>query len=303
MLSQRVAMRVTPQIDSRSVSTTKIVETTAAQVTRSRPEVVRHRNDGAQAVELQRIEQPVPLERENHEERQSEVVFQKDSPIDRELSPVSAVTSTEPIVASGVREERTVETRTPVSLHTAAVTPALEQPTARPDEVGQVSMNAPPFDTPIDGATSTASLRADRTDAEQPIAESLPGPSDAVSSRSPQEAVVARGSAPASSSSLGESTRPDYGWLAGAIRERIEEIKRYSEEARANDWEGRVVVAASIKADGYIVNIRVVESSGNGRLDADAKAIVGYASPLALSRPLGSAQVTVKVPIIFGLQQ
>lgn len=305
-LPQRVSVRGTPQIDTRSVSTTRIVETAVAQVTRSRPEAVRQRHDGVQAVELQRVEHPAPLERENHEEHQSEVVHQKDSPVDRELSPVPTVASTKPIVASGVREERTVETRTPVGLHTKAATPALERSTARLDEVERASMNAPPSDVPIDGEAPTASLRTERTDTEQPIAESLPGSSDAVSSESPEEAVagavVARGNAPVSSSSSGESTRPDYGWLAGAIRERIEEIKRYSEEARANDWEGRVVVAASIKADGHIVNIRVVESSGNGRLDADAKAIVGYASPLTLSQPLGSSQVTVKVPIIFGLQ-
>ncbi len=306
MLPQRVAMRVTPQIDARSVSTSRIVETTAAQVMRSRQEVVRHRPDGVQTVELQMVQHPAPLERENHEEHQSEVVFRKDSPIDRELSPVQTVASAKPIVASGVREERTVEMRTPVSLHAVAATRALEQPTARLGEVERASTNAPPSDAPTDGEGSTASLRTDRTGTEQPIAESLSGVSNTVSSESPQEAAaraaVPRGSAPASSSSLGESTRTDYGWLAGAIRERIEEIKRYSAEARDNEWEGRVVVAASIKADGHIVNIRIVESSGNGRLDADAKAIVGYASPLVLSRPLGSSQVTVKVPIIFGLQ-
>lgn len=306
ILPQRVTMRVTPQVETWSVSTSRIVGTTAAQVTRSRPDAVRQRHDGVQAVELQRVEHPAPLERENHEEHQSEVVLQKDSPIDRELSPVPTVASTEPIVAADVREERTVETRTPVSLHTGAATPALEQPTARLEEVGRVSMNAPPSDAPTDGEAFTASLRTERTEMEHTLTEPLSGASDTVGSESLQasaaEILKTQGSAQATSSSLGEATRPDYGWLAGAIRERIEEIKRYSEEARANDWEGRVVVVASIKADGHIVNIRVVESSGNGRLDADAKAIVGYASPLTLSRPLGSSQVTVKVPIIFGLQ-
>lgn len=304
---QRVPMRGTPQIETRSVSTTKIVETTAAQVTRSRPEVVRHGLEDVQTVELQRVEHPVPLERENHEEREPGAVLRKGRPIDREVASVSTVASTKPIVASSVREERTVETRTLGSLHSGITARAPEQSTVRLNEMEQASLDALPSDAPIDGERSTASLRTDRTDREQPIAEPVSGASDTVGSESPQEvvgeAVVAPGSSPAGSPSLGESTRPDYGWLAGAIRERIEEIKRYSEEARANDWEGRVVVAASIKADGHIVNIRVVESSGNGRLDADAKAIVGSASPLALSQPLGSSQVTVKVPIIFGLQQ
>ena len=63
-----------------------------------------------------------------------------------------------------------------------------------------------------------------------------------------------------------------------------------------------MVISASILADGHIVDIRVVESSGNRRLDEDAKTMVGHASPLTLSQPIGVAKVTVKVPIIFGLQ-
>jgi TonB family protein len=91
--------------------------------------------------------------------------------------------------------------------------------------------------------------------------------------------------------------------LAHTIRARIEEIKRYSVEARVNEWEGQVVVSAAILPDGRIVDIRVLESSGNRRLDEDAKTMVGHASPLALSQPIGLAKVTVKVPIIFGLRR
>lgn len=101
----------------------------------------------------------------------------------------------------------------------------------------------------------------------------------------------------------GTATRSDYGWLAHTIRARIEEVKHYSVEARANEWEGQVMIAALILADGRIVDIRVVESSGNQRLDEDAKTMVGHASPLTLSQPIGLGKVTVKVPIIFGLQR
>lgn len=101
---------------------------------------------------------------------------------------------------------------------------------------------------------------------------------------------------------VGNPMRLDYGWLGQALRARIEEVKRYSVEARANAWEGRVVVAAAILADGRIVEIRVIESSGNRQLDEDAQAIMEQVSPLMLSRSIGSAKVTVKVPMIFGLQ-
>ena len=98
------------------------------------------------------------------------------------------------------------------------------------------------------------------------------------------------------------AVRSDYVWLAHTIRARIEEVKRYSVEARVNEWEGKVVILVSILADGRIVDIQVLESSGNRRLDEDAKTMVGYVSPLTLSQSIGLAKVTVKVPIIFGLQ-
>jgi periplasmic protein TonB len=99
----------------------------------------------------------------------------------------------------------------------------------------------------------------------------------------------------------GSSGRMDFGWLGRVLRERVEEIKLYSVEARLNKWEGRVVLAAAILADGRIVDVRVAESSGNPQLDDDARAIVDRASPINLSRTLGAPKVPVKIPIIFEL--
>jgi TonB family protein len=125
-----------------------------------------------------------------------------------------------------------------------------------------------------------------------------------MASSPPQETLSNERAVMASrASSAGEVKRPDYGWLAAAIRARIEEIKRYSEQARSNGWEGRVVVATTVKADGRLMDIRVVESSGNGSLDEDAKQILRDTSPLVLSQPLEAAQVTVRVPIVFGLHR
>jgi TonB family protein len=97
-------------------------------------------------------------------------------------------------------------------------------------------------------------------------------------------------------------SRKDFRWVGLALRARVEEVKRYSLDARLNEWEGRAVIAASILADGRIVDIQVVETSGNRYLDEDAKMMVAHASPLTLSQSIGLAKVTVKVPIIFGLQ-
>lgn len=164
-----------------------------------------------------------------------------------------------------------------------------EQPSTADD------LSQAPAVASIESVTTTAELqarqdvspsaeRADRGDSETPPA-SVP------------TVVASQGSPP-----VGNPMRPDYGWLGQALRARIEEVKRYSVEARANAWEGRVVVAAAILADGRIVEIRVIESSGNRQLDEDAQAIMEQVSPLMLSRSIGSAKVTVKVPMIFGLQ-
>lgn len=123
-----------------------------------------------------------------------------------------------------------------------------------------------------------------------------------MASSPPQDTMSNERAVPATRSlSVGDANRPDYGWLAAAIRARIEEIKWYSEQARANGWEGRVVVATTVQGDGRLMDIRVIESSGHGRLDEDAKQILRDASPMVLVQPLGAVHVTVKVPIVFGL--
>lgn len=105
-----------------------------------------------------------------------------------------------------------------------------------------------------------------------------------------------------SSGSQGASTQPEYGWVARAIRVRIEEVKRYSPEAKRNEWEGQVVLTASVQADGQIVDIQVRTSSGNAGLDENARAIVAEASPLHLPQPLGVARIRLRIPLQFGLE-
>lgn len=168
----------------------------------------------------------------------------------------------------------------------------------------------PPSDSVLSGQsageTQIASAPSDPSSLEsnEKRPSSDPAQGSETSASPPQEALSNERAVMVSrSSSAGEAKRSDYGWLAAAIRARIEEIKRYSEQARSNGWEGRVVVATTVKADGRLMDIRVVESSGNGSLDEDAKQILRDTSPVVLSQPLEAAQVTVRVPIVFGLHR
>jgi protein TonB len=96
-------------------------------------------------------------------------------------------------------------------------------------------------------------------------------------------------------------TQADYGWLRDALWGRIHELKRYPSLARANHWEGKVVVEAIIRDDGEVVGLKVAESSGRAILDEDAMAVMKKASPLTLKHPLGKRQITILIPINYRL--
>ena len=101
----------------------------------------------------------------------------------------------------------------------------------------------------------------------------------------------------------GPATKPDFGWLADALWNRVEQLKRYPHIARMNRWEGKVVLRGVIKADGQVVNLEIAESSGYSVLDRDALEIMKQASPLKLKHPLGQPQVVVQVPISYKLER
>lgn len=299
---ETVATRVIQQMDTRPLIETRIVEAPALMSGRMEPEEVGPRHDVERVVEIQKIKHPTPIERERLEEVRPEVVLRNEHPTANDLSQAPAVASIEAVVTSAAPEARVVETRASSIRDTGTASPAGARSTARQTEAARASSeSARANQSANEQATSASFPRRDRAGGRLPEGSPSAELADTVGSESPHarppNVVVSPGSPPS-----GESKRLDYGWLAHTIWARIEEVKRYSVEARVNEWEGQVVISASILADGRIVDIRVVKSSGNRHLDEDAKTMVGHASPLTLSQPIGLAKVTVKVPIIFGLQ-
>ena len=106
----------------------------------------------------------------------------------------------------------------------------------------------------------------------------------------------------ASASPSGKGAGPDYGWLKRLLWERINRIKHYSDEAFDKEWEGRVVMVVTVRADGRIDDVNVAESSGNRSLDREAANLIARVSPIELDRALGAARVKLRVPISFGLE-
>lgn len=122
-------------------------------------------------------------------------------------------------------------------------------------------------------------------------AQQTPGPADAL--------ATTAGTNHPSTGARTSSLRSDYSWLMATLRRRVESLKTYPHLARVQGWGGRVVVRATIKDDGSLLDARVVESSGYEILDDEAIQLMHRAFPIHLQRDIGKPQVAVMVPIQY----
>jgi protein TonB len=83
----------------------------------------------------------------------------------------------------------------------------------------------------------------------------------------------------------------------GSIRNVIQRGIAYPVLARKMGWEGRVVVAFRILADGSVRDIRVVEGSGHAILDRNAVEAVRSASPFPHPPPAAE----IFTPVVYKL--
>jgi periplasmic protein TonB len=94
---------------------------------------------------------------------------------------------------------------------------------------------------------------------------------------------------------------PDYTWLMDTLRTKLERVKTYPALAKANHWQGRVVVQVHIERDG-IANSEIEESSGHAVLDRAALEALQGVSPLTLAHELNSSPVVMLVPLNYQLE-
>lgn len=180
-----------------------------------------------------------------------------------------------PIESAAVAVERGAP---PLAAHTHTAASG-----SSPDEMGEEGKrDEQAASAPGSSVLETGAVRASMQVRDEPMSDVGSSAGSVVSDRTP--------------------SRRDFGWVGLALRARVEESKRYSIDARLNRWEGRTVIAAVILADGRIIDVRVVESSGNSGLDEDARALVSGVSPLRLARPIEVDHLTVIIPIVFALR-
>ncbi len=83
---------------------------------------------------------------------------------------------------------------------------------------------------------------------------------------------------------------------------KVAQYNLYPFAARVNHWEGKVVLRAVIRGDGYLADLSVKRSSGHEVLDQEALDLIRRVCPLDLDRPLGRPQVVMHIPITYSLQ-
>lgn len=231
-----------------------------------------------QMVRSQPREKPVvPVEQEVHEVAPSVEVRE----------PVQQVTHEVVATAEISTERPAVQTTEPHAVIARAVTTSqesvVEQVSAQV-AVSSVVERAQPADMVESAPQARVSEAVDRV---SPVVESA---ASGVEHRVVQQRLVQY-----------RQVQADYDWLRDALWGRVQELKRYPALARANHWEGKVVVEVVVRDDGEVVGLKVTESSGRAILDQDALAVMRKASPLTLKHPLGKPQVTFLIPISYRL--
>lgn len=183
-------------------------------------------------------------------------------------------------------------------LEPTRTSPLPEPEVARMEPQPALHATSEPVEAPLPPQTAASPTTA------TPLASESSLPTSAVPSTTEQATAPSQTASLAPSNSTTPATRkPDYGWLAGPLLQRIETLKQYPVTARLQRLEGRVVVRIVIQENGDITSATVAKSSGHDLLDQAALETIRQASPLTLSQPLEKSSITMQIPLGYYLDR
>jgi len=241
-----------------------------------------------QVVRSQPRDKPVvPVEQQVHENAPSVETREPMQQVTHEVVTTAEVSTERPAVQS--LEPHAVVARAIATSQASVV----EQVSAQV-AVSSVVERAQPADTPAIVESAPQARVSEAVDRVLPSVEEIVSPIESATPSIERRVVQQR-------RVQYRQTQADYGWLRDALWSRIQELKRYPAQAKANHWEGKVIVEAVVRDDGEVVGLKVAESSGRAILDQEAMAVMRKASPLTLKHPLGKSQVTILIPISYRL--
>ncbi len=164
------------------------------------------------------------------------------------------------------------------------VPPAMEA-APRPSRRPTPAQNTAPQPQPL-------TLPAEQATANTPVLLAVPPPR--LTTEAPPRPLVRSEPPPPDAAALGAYGRD----LAGSVAQR----QRYPRIAQLRQWQGSVMLQLDLAADGRLLDVRVVSSSGHEVLDRQAQDMVRAAVPFPpLPATLAGRPLTVDIPVVFRL--
>jgi protein TonB len=119
----------------------------------------------------------------------------------------------------------------------------------------------------------------------------------------PEKVEQARPPAPMTAERVkGGAPHIEPSWQTTLVR-RLQQYKRYPNDARARDEQGVVLLSFSLDRNGRVLAHKIAHSSGYPDLDAEVMAMIKRAEPLPAFPPsMPQAQLDLTVPIRFSLR-
>lgn len=217
-------------------------------------------------------------------------------------TPEEVVKSVEPVPTAALIEP-------PVPVAPIMHTPTAVESAGSPTQATYSESLSVPAPRQLDSPAAVASTVTEPPTVVSPIVAAFPELATAITphvTASPGEPSVPTVSTTAQIAALAPTgankpARVDYGWLSEVILRRVEELKLYPAEARADRAEGKVVVKAVINEDGSVENVEIFQSSGFATLDKAAVDLMLRAAPFSLPHSLEKPRITVKIPMNYRL--
>lgn len=187
-------------------------------------------------------------------------------------------------------------TLAPAAAPPAAPAPPPESPQPPPPKPAPKPAVSPPLPKP------TAKPRpkpqpAPAEAVEAPVAAATPSPA------APAEAADAASAAPVPGADAALTAAVTRSWQ-GEVLGRLERAKRYPQGAELRRREGVAVVEFVLDREGRVLETRLVRSSGEPALDAEALALPARAQPLPPPpEHVAGARIEVVVPVRFTLRR
>lgn len=193
-----------------------------------------------------------------------------------------------------------------IAIHAAAITAYVygHQPDQIGDETTPVAVDLAPSDDTVDQAASDRVPDEEQTPQPPPPPPPPPAPAVTLPDETPPPPVVEQKPAPSEEQQArtkGGAERVAPSWLTSLVR-RLQQYKRYPNEARDRNEIGTVTVNFTVDRTGHLLSRQIAHSSGHPALDKEGLAMLERAQPFPVfPASMTDAELNLTIPISFDL--